>query len=201
MPAERRSIPRNNDMGRSFGGKARGNRYKASLDNASRVYESLGTAGNKFGNRQDEEEPRPAGERDAVRNFLHQKKLPTSSRRRAFFSDASGLPLDADAPEMRSKATPVVETFNRLLKVCCDIDQDQYLRQEKMRRAWPELLGEELAGKLEFEKTDGNVIYAYARNHVELFEIRQFKLRALEAKAKKNPVFRGIRQICLKCRR
>lgn len=183
-------------MARSFRGRSHEGWSVDSVGRPSRLYSSSG-AGEKTTRGEENEY---SGERDAVRNFLHREKLPTASRKRPFFSDASGLPLDADAPELRTIATPVAATFNRLLKVCCDIDQDKFLRQEKMRKEWPSLLGADLAGKLEFEKFEGGVIYAFARNSVELFEIRQFKLRALEARARKNPAFKGLRQIRLKCR-
>lgn len=158
----------------------------------SRIYESTGGA-----------IAGPGAERDAVRSFLRSRNLPTAARKRPVYSDSTGLPVDADAPELRAPAAPVADVFDRLLKACCRRDaagRAERLRRLRMKEAWPGLLGPELAGKLEFEKIDGNVLYAFARNSVELFEIRQFKLRALEAKAKRDPVFKGLRQIRLKCR-
>ena len=46
---------------------------------------------------------------------------------------------------------------------------------------------------------DKNILYVLARNNAELFEIRQFKLRGLEARAKKHPAFAGLRQIRVRC--
>lgn len=185
-------------MARMDWGKTRGGRQWDRLDRSSRLYDSSSMAKGHQG--EEETASRPGGERDAVRNFLQAKKLPTAAKRRPFYSDGSGLPLDAEPPQLRSKATPVAKTFNDLLKVCCDIDQEKFLKQEKMKAAWPALLGPDLAEKLTFEKFEDGVIYAFARNSVELFEIRQFKLRSIEMKAKRTPAFKGVRQIRLKCR-
>ena len=64
----------------------------------------------------------------------------------------------------------------------------------------PEVAGPELASRLEPEKYDRNILYVLARNNAELFEIRQFKLRGLEARAKRHPAFAGLRQIRIRCR-
>ncbi len=68
-----------------------------------------------------------------------------------------------------------------------------------MLRAWPEVADPELAARLKPEMYDKNILYDLARNNAGLFEIRQFKLRGLESRAKKHPAFAGLRQIRVRC--
>ncbi len=114
--------------------------------------------------------------------------------------DASGLPVDADAPQRRRPVVPFSDAVNGVLKrfgVDARIQDTALL--DAMLRAWPEVAGPDLAARLKPEKYDKNILYVLARNNAELFEIRQFKLRGLEARAKKHPSFAGLRQIRVRC--
>jgi hypothetical protein len=115
--------------------------------------------------------------------------------------DASGIPVDADAPQRRRPVVPFSDTVNRVLR---HLGVDARVRDtamlDAMARAWPEVAGPELASRLTPEKYDKNILYVLARNNAELFEIRQFKLRGIEARAKAHPAFAGLRQIRVRCR-
>ena len=114
--------------------------------------------------------------------------------------DASGLPVDADAPQRRRPVVPFSDAVNGVLQrfgVDARIQDTALL--DAMLRAWPEVAGPDLAARLKPEKYDKNILYVLARNNAELFEIRQFKLRGLEARAKKHPAFAGLRQIRVRC--
>ena len=114
--------------------------------------------------------------------------------------DASGLPADADAPQRRRPVVPLSEAVNHVLKrFGVDARVQDTALLDAMLRAWPEVAGPDLAARLKPEKYDKNILYVLARNNAELFEIRQFKLRALEARAKKHPAFTGLRQIRVRC--
>ncbi len=128
-----------------------------------------------------------------------------SLRRRAIrlpdVDDASGLPVDADAPQRRRPIVPFSAAVNHVLKhfgISVRVQDAALLAA--MLRAWPEVAGRDLAARLEPEKYDKNILYVLARNNAELFEIRQFKLRDLEARAKSHPAFVGLRQIRVRCR-
>ena len=115
--------------------------------------------------------------------------------------DASGLPVDADAPQRRRPIVPLSEALNHVLRhfgVDARVQDSALL--DAMLRAWPEVAGPDLAERLQPEKYDRNILYVLARNNAELFEIRQFKLRGLEARAKRHPAFAGLRQIRVRCR-
>ncbi len=115
--------------------------------------------------------------------------------------DATGLPVDADAPQRRRPVVPFSEAVNKVLDhfgVMARVRDGANL--EAMARAWPEVAGPELAPRLELEKYERNILYVFARNNAELFEIRQFKIRGVEARAKAHPAFAGLRQIRVRCR-
>lgn len=114
--------------------------------------------------------------------------------------DASGLPTDADAPQRRRPVVPLSEAVNNVLKrFGVDARVQDTALLDAMLRAWPEVAGSDLTARLKPEKFDKGILYVLARNNAELFEIRQFKLRGLEARAKKHPAFAGLRQIRVRC--
>lgn len=136
--------------------------------------------------------PPPPAERPPLRKW---------ARPAPAVEDASGLPVDADAPQRRRPVVPFGEALGRVLK---HFGVEARVRDtalfDAMLRAWPEVAGPDLAARLEPEKYDRNILYVLARNNAELFEIRQFRLRGLEARAKRHPAFAGLRQIRVRCR-
>ena len=116
-------------------------------------------------------------------------------------ADSTGLPLDADAPVRRRPIRPFSEAVNAVLgHFGVDARLTDTAGLDAMLRAWPEVAGPELAQRLEPERFDKGLLYVLVGSNAELFEIRQFKLRALEARAKRHPAFAGLRQIRLRCR-
>lgn len=115
--------------------------------------------------------------------------------------DATGLPFDADTPSRRRPVRPFSEAVNAVLKhYGVDACARDVAGLEAMLRAWPEVAGPDLATRLEPEKFDNGFLYVLANNNAELYEIRQFKLRALEARAKRHPAFASMKQIRIRCR-
>jgi hypothetical protein len=104
------------------------------------------------------------------------------------------LPVDGDAPERRRAAAPLNRIVARLL-------QHYHLRLsdnlDSLLADWPELAGPGLAAQARPGKLERGILYVYARNSAELFEIRRFKLRDLEARVKQHPNYKTIRQIRL----
>ena len=140
--------------------------------------------------------------RGELREPSGRKRLPPWMRsvRMPAFDDASGLPMDADAPQRRRTVVPLSEAVNNVLKrFGIDARVQDTARLDAMLRAWPEVAGPDLASRLKPEKFDKGILYVFARNNAELFEIRQFKLRGLEARARKHPAFAGLRQIRVRC--
>ena len=138
------------------------------------------------------------GQRDSSKK----KRLPPWMRSVSVpaVDDASGLPTDADAPQRRRPVVPLSEAVNHVLKrFGVDVRVQDTALLDAMLRAWPEVAGPDLAARLTPEEFDKGILYVLARNNAELFEIRQFKLRGLEARAKKHPSFAGLRQIRVRC--
>ena len=63
--------------------------------------------------------------------------------------------------------------------------------------AWPQVAGAELADRVVPLRFAKGILYATVESDAELFEIRRFKLREIEKRAKANPAFAGLRQIRL----
>ena len=112
--------------------------------------------------------------------------------------DATGLPFDADAPSRRRPVKPFSEAMNTVLKhYGIDAKAVDTAGLDAMLRAWPEVVGPELEKRLKPDRFDKGFLYVTVGSNAELFEIRQFKLRAIEAKAMQHPAFAGLRQIRL----
>ena len=105
-----------------------------------------------------------------------------------------GLPVDADAPERRRTAAPLGQIVTRLLG---HYHIRLSARPEALLAAWPEMAGTELAARLRPGKLEDGILYLYARTSADLFEIRRFKLRGLEARVRQHPACKDIRQVRL----
>ena len=103
-----------------------------------------------------------------------------------------GLPLDGDAPERRRPAEPLTETVARILSRR-NIRLEENL--DDLMTAWPELAGPELDGRVRPGKCEQHILYLYAATSADIFELRRFKLRALEARIKQHPAGKTIRQV------
>lgn len=105
-----------------------------------------------------------------------------------------GLPLDGDAPERRRSAEPLSQTVARILG-------RRHIRlaenMDSLLIDWPELAGEELAKRIRPGKCENNILYLYVGSSADIFEIRRFKLRQLEARIRQHPRYRSIRQVRL----
>ena len=112
--------------------------------------------------------------------------------------DATGLPFDSDMPSRRRPVRPFSEAVNAVLShFGMDGKVADTAGLDAMLRAWPEVAGPELAKRLKPDRFVRGLLYVTVGSNAELFEIRQFKLRTIEAKAKKHPAFANLRQIRL----
>lgn len=131
--------------------------------------------------------PSPAHATPRSRVRQHAVRLPS-------VDSSADLPVDADPPERRRDARPVAEALRRIMKRYRL--QDSSLLDE-VKRVWPELAGPAFSDKLVPGKYDRNILYLYARNSLDLFEIRRFGLRQLEQSVKRHKGFEAIRQVRL----
>lgn len=141
------------------------------------------------------EAEKPASEETA--SFVKSIGLPGKSTFLPYVDDASGLPVDADAPSRRRAPNTIASALGLLLPrlgaESVEVGEPQF--EEVVLAAWNDVVDDELREKLTPEKYVDKVLYVKARNSSELFEIRRFKLRPLEARAKRHAVFAGLRQI------
>lgn len=134
-------------------------------------------------------------------DFIGKLGLPTKASRARRFYDATGLPVDADAPEVRRDIAPIggaIGTFAEKLGLASGQDGGGQSAEEAILEAWDRIVDDDLRDKLTPEKYVGGMLYVFARNNTELFEIRRTRIRSLEAKARKVAAFAKLRQIRLK---
>lgn len=127
--------------------------------------------------------------------------LPASGPRIADFSDATGLPVDDDAPVKRREIRPVGEAIATLAEKL-GIQEAQTAESamaEAIVAAWREAAGP-LADRFLPEKYVGGILYVSGGSSPELFEIRRSKLPAIEKKARKLAPFAKLRQIRISAR-
>ncbi len=128
-----------------------------------------------------------------------EKPLPQNAAYAPFVCDASGLPVDADAPQRRRPAQPLSAAIARVLHgLEAKLGSSQ---AEKVFAAWPEVAGPELAARLKPVRLENGFFFVSARSDAEVFEIRRFHQRALDARAQRHPAFASVRQIRIVCER
>lgn len=116
----------------------------------------------------------------------------------ADFADATGLPVDCDAPPKRREIRPVGEAIatlaERLGVRAAETAEDGMAKA--VVAAWREAAGP-LADKLVPERYVGGILYISGGSPAELFELRRSKLPAIEKRARKLAPFAKLRQIRL----
>ena len=112
--------------------------------------------------------------------------------------DASGLPVDSDAPQRRRPSHSIADAAADLIASFEKAALKEAAADgEAMLQAWPEVAGP-LADRVRPERFISGTLFAAVATNAELFEIRRFKLRGLLAKAKRHPAFAGIAKISLR---
>lgn len=90
---------------------------------------------------------------------------------------SAGLPVDYDAPEGRKEYTnlaPVLETILKRFNI------NAQPRIMELAKAWPKLFPPEIAGITRPVKWEAPTLYVEVDGSTKLFELRRFKLRAME---------------------
>lgn len=112
--------------------------------------------------------------------------------------DSTGLPFDSDAPSRRRPAIRLSDTIGKILSGY-NLGVIHGRPTAAMLGAWPEIAGPELTARLKIDKFENGILYVLASSNAELYEIRAYHLRALEAKLKKHPAFASMRQLRVHC--
>lgn len=127
--------------------------------------------------------------------------LPASGPRIAECNDATGLPVDPDAPVKRREIRPVGEAIATLAEKfgIQGAETAEGAMAEAIVAAWREVAGP-LADRFAPEKYVSGILYVSGGSTPELFEIRRSQLPAIEKKAKKLAPFARLRQIRISAR-
>ncbi len=124
-----------------------------------------------------------------------QPALPRRARPLPYEPTIPGLPLDSDPPRRRRAPDQLKQTLQTVLRHW-HIDLP-HLPLDTLTASWADIVGPDLATRVRPGKLQSGILYLYADTSTEIFEIRRFKLRHIEARIRAIPEFRAIRQLRL----
>jgi hypothetical protein len=105
-----------------------------------------------------------------------------------------GLPIDADAPELRHDPAPFHELIDRVLKKR-GINESPWL--DDLNRAWPALVPPDVAQCARPGKFADGILFVYVTSSVKLFELRRARLRDIESAVRAFTGGGRVRQVRL----
>ncbi|MFA7172557.1 MAG: DciA family protein [Kiritimatiellia bacterium] len=105
-----------------------------------------------------------------------------------------GLPIDADAPELRRE--PVcMETLVEGVMKKLNIVGHSWINE--LKEAWPQIVNSEIARQTVPGKLENNILFVYVASSTALFELRRTRLKEIEAAVKKFAPGKKIRYVKL----
>ncbi len=109
---------------------------------------------------------------------LTEGDLERNRRVAEFFSRVKpGIPIDADAPELRRAPVPLSALVEKVLKRR-NISESPWM--DALNRAWPTLVAPEVARDARPGKFADGILFVYVTSSVKLFELRRSRLRDIE---------------------
>lgn len=129
------------------------------------------------------------------RRSLTAEDIEHNRRVAAFFNRVKpGIPIDADAPELRREPAPLSVMVEKILKKM-NINESPWL--DGLNRAWPELVAPEVARVARPGKFADGILFIFVTSSVKLFELRRFHLRAIEQAVRSFPGSDRVKQVRL----
>jgi len=105
-----------------------------------------------------------------------------------------GLPIDADAPELRHDPECMQNLVEGVMKRL-NIKEHGWLHE--LKEAWPRIVGPDIARQTAPGKWENNMLFIYVASSVELFDLRRTRLKEIEEAVKKFAPDKNIRHIKL----
>jgi len=105
-----------------------------------------------------------------------------------------GLPVDKDAPQLRTPVTPFSEIMESTLKRL-NIQASPFL--EDLQEKWETILPSALAKVTRPGKWENNILYVYVPNSTKLFELRRTSLHQIEEAVRAVAGDTPVRQVRL----
>ncbi len=114
--------------------------------------------------------------------------------KRLFNNIIPGLPIDADAPELRQEPqsmTALVEGVMQRL----DIKEHGWLHA--LKEAWPAIVAPDIAAQTTPGKFENNILFVCVASSMVLFELRRTRLKEIETAVRKFAPDKNIRHVKL----
>lgn len=105
-----------------------------------------------------------------------------------------GLPIDADAPELR-REPDCMETLVEVVMKKLKITGHSWIHE--LKEAWPQIVNSEIALQTTPGKLENNILFVYVVSSTALFELRRTRLKEIETAVKKFAPEKNIRYVKL----
>ncbi|MDA3925487.1 MAG: DUF721 domain-containing protein [Kiritimatiellae bacterium] len=105
-----------------------------------------------------------------------------------------GLPIDADAPEIRHDPIAMEDLVEGVMKRL-NIKEHGWIHE--LKEAWPQVVAPEIAKHTIPGKWENNILFIYVASSMALFELRRSRLKEIEAAVRKFAPDKNIRHVKL----
>jgi len=105
-----------------------------------------------------------------------------------------GLPIDADAPELRHEPATMANLVEGVMKRL-DIKEHGWIHE--LNEVWSNLVAPDIAKQTKPGKYENNILFIYVSSSMVLFELRRTRLKEIEAAVKKFAPDKNIRFVKL----
>jgi hypothetical protein len=129
------------------------------------------------------------------RRKLTEDDLARNRRVADFFNRVKpGIPIDADAPELRREPVAFPSLIEKLLKKL-NISESPWM--DDLNRAWPTLVAPDVARIARPGKFADGILFIFVTSNMKLFELRRSGLRDIERAVRDFPGGDRVRQVRL----
>ncbi|MDD2599962.1 MAG: DciA family protein [Kiritimatiellae bacterium] len=133
--------------------------------------------------------PNPGRPRLTPRDHEYNRKV-----KQLFENIIPGLPIDADAPELRREPACMETVVEGVMKQL-NITGHSWINE--LKEAWPQIINAEIARQTIPGKLENNILFVYVISSTALFELRRTRLKEIEAAVKKFAPEKKIRYVKL----
>ena len=105
-----------------------------------------------------------------------------------------GLPIDADAPELRHEPESMGNLVEGVMKHL-NIKEHGWIHE--LKDAWPQIVAPDIAKQTTPGKWKNNTLFVYVSSSMVLFELRRTRLKEIETAVKKFAPDKKIRYVRL----
>lgn len=105
-----------------------------------------------------------------------------------------GVPIDADAPELRREPECMQTLVEGVMKKLNLVGHSWI---HELKEAWPQIVNPEIARQTTPGKLENSILFVYVGSSTALFELRRTRLKEIETAVKKFAPEKNIRHVKL----